>query len=670
MRIYKPEDLLELIPQNAIKQCYVTDSPGYNACWDYHVTPAGRHFLACCAEGAFPEYVRLYEYHPESNVLELKFKLDDKIIVYPRAIRPSKLHTGMHTMPNGKIIMTTHTTASAPTHKCWMPEPYYGHMWEGFMGSNVLIYDPETNELEDLGIPVPRESIYGALYYEKEDALLFITYFRGHMYKLDLKTRNVTDFGQITEFGCYLLHEGPDGKVYLSSRSGSLWCYDSEIGYPVYTGIDFPLDETIVPQGRNVLAYCVNGEDGKIYMNVHPHTKVHVYDTKTGTLCEAFSARPREMSEIEYKGCSVFGMQIDTEGVLWYAITTGVSHMGLRLCSVDLNEKNPIPRDHGAIGTVGHTVFCIESITLRDDKLYLPDANGPYSPGVVQIDLETIRKEYGKERVISQDPQCYHVNTVPRFTELYKGDIPLTPENLESADDRSAKVDAEYKKSNHHIFRWGDTVYATRVWHSLGVEGSQIEALEYDSYGSIKAQLRSGKEITVKGGKIISGSDEKTFERESYEAIEEKFADYTFPAHPGRQFLAKASAYVSLADGSTLVGTRDGGVALIRNGKVFSLGMVSFDGGIHAMAVTPDGRFAVGVGGDPSGIGLTFTYDIDEGLNLGGYMYYSVAGGLKCDGTNSASFEPCAVAFSKDGKRLAIGCRDNLGCIYEFVKEN
>ena len=37
-------------------------------------------------------------------------------------------------------------------------------MWEGFMGSNVLIYDSDTNEVEDLGIPVPRESIYEAKY--------------------------------------------------------------------------------------------------------------------------------------------------------------------------------------------------------------------------------------------------------------------------------------------------------------------------------------------------------------------------------------------------------------------------------------------------------------------------------------------------------------------------
>ena len=219
MENYSLEKALELIPQSAIKQCYITDSPGHNAAWDYHITPSGRHFIPCCAEGSFAEYVRLYEYYPKTNTVEKKFNLDDRIVVYPRTIRPSKFHTCMCSMPNGKIIAATHTTAAAPTHKEWMPEAYYGHMWEGYMGSNVLIYDPKTNEVEDLGIPVARESIYGAKYIPEHNCLFFITYYRGHLFRFDLDTRNVTDYGQCTEFGCYLLADGTDGNIYFSSRT-------------------------------------------------------------------------------------------------------------------------------------------------------------------------------------------------------------------------------------------------------------------------------------------------------------------------------------------------------------------------------------------------------------------------------------------------------------------
>jgi hypothetical protein len=97
--------------------------------------------------------------------------------------------------------------------------------------------------------------------------------------------------------------------------------------------------------------------------------------------------------------------------------------------------------------------------------------------------------------------------------------------------------------------------------------------------------------------------------------------------------------------------------------------MVCFSGGIHHIAVSPDGKLAVGVGGNPSDLGTIFTYSGETGVELGGFLYYSVAGGLKCEDACSSSFEPCAVAFSKDGKRLAIGVRDNLGAVYEFILE-
>lgn len=550
-----------------------------------------------------------------------------------------------------------------------MPEAFYSHMWEGFMGSNVLIYDPASGKVEDLGIPVPRESIYGSVYLKKENAILFITYMRGHCYKMELESRNVTDYGQLTEFGCYCLHEGPDGNIYFTSRSGDLWCYDSEVGKPEYTGIKIPVDKAVAPQGRNVLTYALNAPDGKMYLNVHPHTCLHVYDTKTRELSEVCCMRPPELKNIEYKGCSVFGLKFDSEGILWYTVTTGVRHMPLRLCSVDLRAEKPIPRDHGAIGTVDHAVFCIEDVKIKDDILYLPDANGPYSPGVVAIDLSVIKREYGKKREITRDPQCFHVDGVTRLTELYHGTVELTPENLITADDISAKVSGEYAKINHHIFMQGKPVYATKLWKKIGsAEGSGVKSLEYDKEGRVKVWLECGKLATVRDGELISLTDCE-FKGERYEDIEEKFKDYTLPAHPGRQYLAKASAYGDMADGTTIVGTKDGAVALIKNGKVFSLGMVSFSGGIHGIAVSPDGKLAVGVGGDSRDLGTIFTYSAESGVELSGYLCYSVAGALKCEDACSASFEPCAVAFSKDGKKLAIGVRDNLGVVYEFCLE-
>ena len=538
------------------------------------------------------------------------------------------------------------------------------------MGSNVLIYDPRTNYVEDLGIPVPRESIYGAKYLPNEDAIFFITYFRGHAYKMDLKTRTVTDFGQCTESGTYLLHEGPDGNIYFSSRMGALWCYDSKKGVPEYLGIKMPVDNTLAPQGRNCVNYAVNGPDGKIYMCTHPNTVIYSFDPANRELKEVCRARIPEILAMPHASCLVFGLQFDVDGVLWFTATSGVGHTPLRLCSFDIKNPGSELKDWGGIGTIERANFCIEGLYLKDNVLYLPDANGPYSPGVAAIDLRELKAHEKNDKTITQDPQCYHLNTVPRCTELYNGKTPLTPENLITADDRSNEVQGEYSKNNPLNFRPCKNIYATKLWQKFGPEGTRIDDLCFDKDGSIVCYISKdgGKAVTIRQGKILNVSDCKAPEREITDAISDKFKQYTLPSHPGRQFLAKASAYGVMADGITIVGTLDGGVALIKDDKVFSLGMVCNDGAIHDIAVTPDGKTAYGVGGDRDSLGTVFSYDAEFGLRLRGFISYG--SGLLGDEITSTSFRPRYISISDDGKRMAIGVIDELATVYEYEFDN
>jgi len=661
---YSIEKALELIPQSAMRHCYVTDSPGYNAAWDYHITRDGRHFIPCCAEGEFPEYVRLYEYHPKTNTLELKFKLDDKITVYPRTIRPSKFHTSMNDLPDGRIVMTTHTTASAPTHYTWMPEAYYDHMWEGFMGSNVLIYDPRTNEVEDLGIPVPRESIYGAKYIESLNALFFITYYRGHAYLFDLETRNVTDFGQCTEFGSYYLTEGPDGNIYFSSRSGDIWRFNVKSVSVEYTGAEIPRLDPKMVQGRNIMNYSANGPDGKIYFVTHMSYRFFSFDPRTGkieTLCKTLVPGVRQS---ENDTDMVFGMVFDDDGKMWYTSTSNIAKFPLRLSRVDITKPGAEPEDFGCIGTPDRSHVCIENIFLKDGVLYMADANGPYAPGVAAIDLSEVIKHRDDPRELVQDPHCFHINKVPQYEEHYHGDIPLTPENLVTIDDKTGYLMKEYAKNNPFSFYREKPHYVTKLWKSIGDRGSAVKALEYDSRGALIAYCDSGLAVKIEDHKVTSFEMADAPTRETDETIANRFQGYKLPHHPGRQYLAKASAYAQLLGGETLVGTRDGMLALIKDGRVFSLGAVCNDGRVHAIAASPDGRFAVGVAGDPSSLGIVFTYNIDTGVELSGFTYYTAG----CYGreTCGVSCEPTTVAFSPDGKKFAIGVRDRLGCVYEY----
>lgn len=663
---YTIEKLLELIPQSAIKQCYISDSPGYNAAWDYHVTPSGRHFIPCCAEVAFPEFVRLYEYFPATNTVEQKFRLNQKITVYPRAIRPSKFHTSMNTLPNGKIIMTTHTTAGAPTHHCWMPEAYYGHLWEGFPGSNVIIYDPETGDVEDLGIPVPRDSIYGARYIPEHNCLFFITYYRGHAYRFNLDDRSLVDYGQCTEFGSYYITEGPDNNLYFSTRSGDLWRYNVKTMQPEYTGVEIPREDFDESRARNVMTYSANGPDGKLYFCTHLGKHFYSYDPRTNELKRLSPTAPKGVRGYSNRWNFVFGMAFDDEGKLWYTADSLVNKAPLRLCRIDITKPNAEPEDFGAIGTPARSAVCVEGLYLKDGVIYLPDANGPYAPGVTAIDIAAVLRDRDKPRELCQDPHVFFEGKNPRFQELWRGEKPFLPEKYPTLDDNIGAVMKEYNDNNPFSFYRDKKHYAAKLWKRFGTEGSQVVALDFDDDGNARAYVEAdgGTRVTVRGGEILKAEKATPPEKESAESIEARFANVKLPAHPGRQFLAKATAYGKLADGSFIVGTRDGMVALVKGERVYSLGAACNDGAIHDIAISPDGRLAVGVAGDESSLGVVFTYDEENGLTVGGFTYYASG----CDSREkcSVSCEPRCVAFSKDGKRLAIGARDKLGCVYEY----
>ena len=89
-------------------------------------------------------------------------------------------------MTDGRMIMTTHTTDKSPRHPTWLPYAYYHHLWEGFAGGNIIIYDPKTGHAENMGIPVPHESIYGAVYEPAHNALFFLGFMRGHLYRYSI----------------------------------------------------------------------------------------------------------------------------------------------------------------------------------------------------------------------------------------------------------------------------------------------------------------------------------------------------------------------------------------------------------------------------------------------------------------------------------------------------
>ena len=113
LQVYEPisDDSYRTIPQSALTYCGFPDDVKHNAIWDFTVLDDGRVFFSLCAEEIVAMYVRLYEYLPETNTFKLHFQLEDKVFQFPRAISTSKIHSSIHKMKDGRLIMTTHTTA-------------------------------------------------------------------------------------------------------------------------------------------------------------------------------------------------------------------------------------------------------------------------------------------------------------------------------------------------------------------------------------------------------------------------------------------------------------------------------------------------------------------------------------------------------------------------------
>ena len=667
-----------MVSQRGIKQTFYDGPSEYNASWDYNVSPEGRHFLSICAEGPKTDAM-LYEYIPET--CELKPCLDTKkdVMLYPRTIRPSKIHTCMDFMEDGRIIMNNHTTAGAPAHPDWQVEAYWNHTWEGFPGSSVFIYDPKTGKTEDLGIPVPRESIYGGAYDPIHRAYYFSGYFRGHGYRLDLDTRKVTDYGQFTEFGTYFHIKGPDGNIYLSTRRGRMLRYNVHTQEAEILNAEIPVDETIWDDSRrhNVMAYAAFGPDKKLYLCAHHHETVFCYDIEKDEMTPVGSPVPSWYRD-QYKGLYLlFGMDFDSKGVLWY----GLKILGncMRLISWDIfNGGEPV--DHGIIGTPSNAAWNFCQIHIVDDVLYGSTTNHAVDgPAMIAIDLNIMNEDVDKPRERAWDKIVYRGTA---DADIYPGEEKLTGP---AAVDATGGVHKEAKKErvhggsafadgirtakpkNNKFYLVTQSYYVTKLWKIIGDKASQVVDISHDENGNVVAI--SGNADNGFYRFVINKSKFLSYEKIDYtpvdpNVVKEKYKDCILPAQAGRSWIAYATAEAPLADGSMLVGTQAGGLAIVKDGKAFSLGFVSDTGAIHSLTSSPDKKTVYGVCGDKEDYGLVFSYSMEVGIACHGGLYFEQ--GASSDDGLGISCEPYRIDYAPDGKSIAIGVRDRMGAVYEY----
>ncbi len=653
----------KLMSQTGVKQYSYPLNSTHNAIWDSNISPEGRLYYALASEICTSEYVHLCEYDYDTNTVSECFKVEDVILPSDRTIRASKFHSSINFMPNGKMVMTTHTTDKAPAHPTWMPEAYYHHIWEGYAGSNIVVYDPATKTAENLGCPVPRETIYGAIYEPAHNALFFTGMFRGHLYRYSFDEKRVQDLGRMSEHYSFRLTLGPDGNIYGASKSGYFYKVDTEtlaitdlMFKPKHHAQAYTRDFTNISIGRT-------GPDGKIYFAIMYSRDFICLDPATGEVKEVGEYMP-----FAHQYCrgqnrhGVFGMDFDSEGVLWYVVSSrncGSEYLeygcpnGLFRWDITRGGK---PEYMGIVGTKDRVGSWMSELCItEDDIMYVVGSNhGIDGPDITAVDLKEYRKtmyDFGKEPVT--DPyydkdDAYTVEVGQKMKDL---------EDIGGANPFTVPL-----KANEPVLLW-------RALAPNHIKDSEVKGLAWLDNDTLVGLCGDKQDyvFTVVDGVLkeiipAQNADADLLKVVTCAANQLK-ADYDnagLPNYPGRQYKAVATATTQLNDGRIAVGTADGMFAIASEKGVFGLGPAANNGPVRSLCTAPDGT-VYGVAGDVEDLGVLFSYDDVNGLRWMGHAQQ--------DSEVNPSFNltlMTAVSVSPDGKKLAVGCADRIGTVVIF----
>jgi hypothetical protein len=568
------------------------------------------------------------------------------------------------------MLMSTHTTDKSPRHPAWLPEAYYYHLWEGFQGSNLILYDPQAKKAENLGIPVPHESIYGGVYDRKHHAFYFSGYFRGHLYRYDLETKRIDDLGQVTEFGSFRFLTGPDNHIYSASRSGYFYRVNVDKGKIEDLNIRFPGTASRSTSFHRQLNFGVNGPDGRMYLGVVFEDNLLVYDPKTNKLDKCGSYKPSTAYSAPVYD-TIAGMDFDERGCLWYGylmFDKNVQNIGTRLMKWDVLSGGK-PEHIGLFGTPERLVGCISELFIRNGVLYAADTNHANdAPGIISADLEVMGSNIDKPREMCRDPYAYFY--VKNGEEVYPG------HDFYKDTEKYIKFMVDYdeynsfKSQNNFSIKARD-IHFIRLWRELPLEESAVRKLFWDDSGVLHGICGNSKlySFFISDDRMSIICPDNIDAEHTVQTMKTMLPDteyslntLNYPSYPGRQYLAKPSAWAEWNNNRFIVGTLDGMLAIAGKDGVFSLGPAAPNGPVHCITTNTAKTVAFGVAGDEQDLGMVFSYDDDNGMCWLGRVFATEPH----EPGIGASCELSCCALSPDGSTLAIGSKDRMGCIYMY----
>ena len=680
-----------------------------NCCWDGLVAPDGYFYFPLSSENGLCDSTKLARFEYDNDRVVKVLDANDVLMVNDRQLPHSKFHTSLNAIPRSALypevpydpkdfllIATTHSTDRAKQHQEWMPFGHHNHVWEGFPGSQIVVWDPKSGHAQSLGTPVPHESIYGAKYDPKHNRLYMIGFMRGHVYCYDFNERRVIkDLGKVAEIFCYRLALGADGNLYGCTKSGQMFKVDTE-------KVEVENLEFHVPDFKeNYKSYTwyrylvngVNHPSGKyMYLAFAALDQMYKLEFATGEVTPIGKACPMDgLYELPAKdGCWwIHGFVIDKEGVLWLALSGNSTHNDTEYTHPTRTylirwdpDNGEDPYCCGLFGKperVQHYVTEMEYDEERDRLYWVDECSGAplttVRPSAGGIELSEFRKVYRERGPVSED----HRIQIRR----------RTPEEMEKYRIAMEKRTSEENTEHNPFQAWHPTkVEAIRVWRSvprLEVEDSKVIGMTFDKKSKDyrwKLHVVSGKsgdfETAAFVMELVDGVVTKV---QRFAEIDETYKAWLrtnilpqpvnfdpavkLPEATGRRYRAKASCVVDWNNDRKFVGTLDALAAIVSpDGSVYSLGNAAAYGPIRSMCTNKAKTHLWGVAGDEEDLGYVFEYDDKNGLRQRGIINYNIHGYF--DGPTVAN-TLSSVCLSPDEKYLAIGSCDRIAEVHVMI---
>ncbi len=666
-----PDEFFRLIPSDGVYHLAVTENPDHNAVWDMAVSPEGNVFFSVCGESFDPLYARLYEFNPRTNELKHHLNLEDEIFFEDEALHTSKFHTALSFIGNGEILAATHTTSPSTLHPRWMPYEYVDHIWEGFAGSHLVRYNYNTGDFRDLGVFTPRDTCYGGTFEPVSGDYVAITWMTGEGYVYNIHTGKRRALGQVSDTQTSRLYPDGKGHLYGSTYSGELFYYDGSLGNFVYTGLE-------VDGLMRHAVICDNtdkGGDKIIYLTTGPcgiagrGQMLYAWNVTKGTVSKIGRPVPKAESPIDPKTyMNAYGMAMDSKGRLWYGCMVhadSARYFGAKLYVWDFqNGKEPV--DCGYIGSDYRTVTIPSEIRIVDDYLVISDSNHTQPEnnptGVVSIDINKFYEAAvveGKRGGYSTDIVTY-LPFPEENLELFPGDLEAAYKNFENWYHNVWRADIKFGDDNNFRTPLND-LHGISFYKQVGQPNGKVHAIAVDNDGKVTftcGEKENAFTLTAEkqDGKYAITKKEKA---EGCKAAALPEISAKLPYHPGRQYIAKASAVAELENGKKLVGTQDGMLALVDGENVYSFGAVCACGKVHTLCAVPGSDVVYGLAGYHRGIGNVFTWNPRTGVQQLGILPAAA-----CDNGGFLSiYRPTVMAVSPNGQYIAIGSDNEMGGI-------